>query len=236
MANALFSTPLYLQLVDNLISRITSGEWKPGCALKNEIELAREYGVSVGTMRKALSVIEDARLITRRQGRGSFVADTSPADFQDRYSNIFNADGTKQQYRVRESSIDKMIPDALVQFQLECGMDERVFRCRQVHYLGADVAAFEEAFVPASVFPGLDDGTDYDLFAVAKRFGVLLGEGHEKISFSPVPAAVAKILEVAATAPVAAMARIIFGIDGRPVECRTIWRSMGDSYYHAKLG
>src|SRR4051812_41587123 len=50
-----FSTrPLYLQLRDALAERVAGGEWRPGAAIPNEGDLAREFGVSAGTMRKAL--------------------------------------------------------------------------------------------------------------------------------------------------------------------------------------
>ena len=54
-----------------------SGEWKPGSAIPNESDLAREFGVSAGTMRKALDLMEGEHLLTRRQGRGTFVNDQS---------------------------------------------------------------------------------------------------------------------------------------------------------------
>jgi DNA-binding FadR family transcriptional regulator len=39
-----------------LVRRITALEWKPGAAIPNEADLAREVGVSPGTMRKALDL------------------------------------------------------------------------------------------------------------------------------------------------------------------------------------
>ena len=50
--------PLYLQLRDTLAQRIANGEWKPAAAIPNESDLAREFGVSAGTMRKALDLME----------------------------------------------------------------------------------------------------------------------------------------------------------------------------------
>ena len=58
-----FSTrPLYLQVKDMLVQRIAAGAWKPGAAIPNEIELSRELGISVGTVRKALDEMESERL------------------------------------------------------------------------------------------------------------------------------------------------------------------------------
>lgn len=52
---------LFLQVRDAFAERIASGDWKPGFALPNEGDLAREMGVSSGTVRKALELMEGAR-------------------------------------------------------------------------------------------------------------------------------------------------------------------------------
>lgn len=91
-----FSTrPLYLQVKDTLIQRILAGAWKPGAAIPNEIDLSRELGISVGTVRKALDEMESERLISRRQGRGTFVIDQSSDECAIRFSNIRDADGVR---------------------------------------------------------------------------------------------------------------------------------------------
>ena len=52
----------------------TSGEWRPGEAIPSEIELARRYEVSQGTVRKAIDALAADNLVVRRQGKGTFVA------------------------------------------------------------------------------------------------------------------------------------------------------------------
>lgn len=55
-----------LQVRDALVSRIAMGEWKPNATIPNEGDLARELDVSPETMRRALDLMEDERLLTRR--------------------------------------------------------------------------------------------------------------------------------------------------------------------------
>jgi GntR family transcriptional regulator len=62
--------PLYLQVRDALLNSIKDGTWSPGESLPSEIDLHRKLGVSLGKMRRALSVLEDDRLIVREPGRG----------------------------------------------------------------------------------------------------------------------------------------------------------------------
>src|SRR3954467_9264211 len=65
--------PLYARLADVLTRRIASGEWSPDAPLPAETALATDYGVSVGTLRKAMGQLVDEGLLERRQGSGTFV-------------------------------------------------------------------------------------------------------------------------------------------------------------------
>ena len=78
---------VYEQLRDILAARIATGEWKPGTAIPSEADLAREFGVSAGTTRKALKLLEAERLLTRRQGHGTIVNDPASGERTARRSN-----------------------------------------------------------------------------------------------------------------------------------------------------
>ena len=67
--------PLYKQVYAVFVRRISEGAWRPGQALPSEQALARELGVSQGTVRKAMDTLAGENLILRRQGKGSFVAE-----------------------------------------------------------------------------------------------------------------------------------------------------------------
>ena len=66
--------PLYSQVRDILLQRINRGDWSTGDALPNEFLLASELGVSIGTLRRAIEGLEDAGVVIRRQGRGTYVS------------------------------------------------------------------------------------------------------------------------------------------------------------------
>ena len=67
--------PLYAQVKDRLVRRLIDGAWQPGQLIPSEMELARELGVSQGTIRKALDAMTAENLLLRRQGRGTYVAE-----------------------------------------------------------------------------------------------------------------------------------------------------------------
>ena len=72
---ALDAPPMYVQVKADVGARIAKGEWPAGTRLPNEAELAKLYGVSSGTMRKALDGLEAERVLIRRQGHGTFIND-----------------------------------------------------------------------------------------------------------------------------------------------------------------
>lgn len=72
-----FSGPLYEQVLGLLRSRIESGEWGRGNPLPGEVHLSRDFGVSVGTMRKAMDRLVQERVVIRERGRGTFVKEHS---------------------------------------------------------------------------------------------------------------------------------------------------------------
>ncbi|MFN3614157.1 MAG: GntR family transcriptional regulator, partial [Rubrimonas sp.] len=67
--------PLY-EMVDSLIrKRLVENVWGPGTMLPSEIQLAKELGVSQGTVRRALDALVAEGLLNRRQGLGTFVSE-----------------------------------------------------------------------------------------------------------------------------------------------------------------
>jgi GntR family transcriptional regulator len=63
--------PPWRQLADDLRARITAGEWTG--RLPGEKSLAQEYGVALGTLRKAMALLRSEGLIRTDRGWGSYV-------------------------------------------------------------------------------------------------------------------------------------------------------------------
>ena len=66
--------PLYRQIKLLIVQDMQAGVWKPGEMIPGEFELAARFGVSQGTVRKAIDDLAAENLLTRRQGKGTFVA------------------------------------------------------------------------------------------------------------------------------------------------------------------
>ena len=70
---------LYVKLADHLVACIEGGSLPPGAMLPNERQLAVEYEVSVGTVRRATRLLRARGLITTLPSQGSYVATPAPS-------------------------------------------------------------------------------------------------------------------------------------------------------------
>lgn len=63
----------HMRIADGLRDQILSGDYPPGAQLPLQATLARTYGVSLLTSRRAIDQLKDEGLVTPVQGHGSFV-------------------------------------------------------------------------------------------------------------------------------------------------------------------
>ena len=67
-------SPLYEQVKQAVLAALAQGEWKQGDAIPPEKLLAERFGVSIGTLRKAIDELAAENILVRHQGRGTYVA------------------------------------------------------------------------------------------------------------------------------------------------------------------
>jgi GntR family transcriptional regulator len=231
--NRFLTRPLYLQLRDALVERIASGQWRPGTIVPNEGDLAREFGVSPGTMRKALDLMEAMRLLTRRQGRGTFVNDPSSEELAARFSNIRNADGTSISEDVTTGEVTEGPANESECERLRLSKDDPVYRLHRRRIHDGRTYMVEDVSMPVTPFPGLVDEQDpsASLILLATRYGILLGKAEERVTVGEASLEVAEALGIAFGSPVLVLDRVVFALDGRPVEWRMGWCHVADKLY-----
>jgi len=67
------ATPLYVQLKQDLFQQMNLGQLKPGQPIPSERSLCAKYRISRTTVRQALSEMINAGILSRKQGKGTFV-------------------------------------------------------------------------------------------------------------------------------------------------------------------
>ncbi|UIF87224.1 GntR family transcriptional regulator [Cupriavidus sp. UYPR2.512] len=93
---------------DAIIRSIESGALREGDRLPSEGELASFHGVSVGTIQKALARLTHSGLITREQGRGTFVSGTRVAPADVRYLRFRDDQGNELPSYVHARSVKRI--------------------------------------------------------------------------------------------------------------------------------
>lgn len=234
LKTAPFSTrPLYLQVRDLLVGRIVAGDWKPGGTLPNEVDLARDLNVSPGTVRRALEQMEDERLIHRRQGRGTFVADHASEELAIRYTNIRSSSGVRIAGQVGRTSASRGSASDMEQKRLRLRPTAGVIRIHRIRESSEAPFMVEDVSLPDSLFPGLADQKDipHRITLLAQQHGILLGRAEEQVKITLADEQTAQELAIAKKTPVLQLDRVVYSLDGRPVEWRLAKCNFGDEVY-----
>ena len=218
--------PLYLQIKGLLSKSLEAREWRPGEAIPSEIELARRYQVSQGTVRKAIDALAGDNLVVRRQGKGTFVAThTEERSSLFRFLRIRRNDGSDAApvSRLLDVKRAKAGNDTARLLGLKPGDAVLVLR-RVLDYSGEPVV-LAEITLPAALFRGLTKarydayrGSMYSFFE--SQFGVRMLKAQERIRAVAADQATARLLGTEAGAPLLAVDRLTLTYGDRPVEVR----------------
>jgi len=73
MSTSKTALPKYVQIAEMLIREIAAGRLADGARLPTERAMAQDFGIAVGTLRKALDDLERRNLLKRVQGSGNYV-------------------------------------------------------------------------------------------------------------------------------------------------------------------
>jgi len=218
--------PLYLQIKALLEKSLDEKAWRPGEAIPSEIELARRFAVSQGTVRKAIDALAADNLVVRRQGKGTFVAThTEERASLFRFLRIRPNEGGAVTPVSRLLDVKRGKPAADVARLLALKAGEGVLVLRRVLDYGGVPVVHDEITLPAALFRGFTKarydayrGSMYSFFEA--EFGVRMLKAQERIRAVEADAATAQILETAPGTPLLAVDRLTLTYGDRPVEVR----------------
>jgi len=218
--------PLYLQIKALLEKSLEAREWRPGEAIPSEIDLAGRYGVSQGTVRKAIDALAADNLVVRRQGKGTFVAThTEERSSLFRFLRIRRNEGGDVQPASRLIDVKRGKAGADIARLLDLKAGDPVLVLRRVlEYLGEPVV-LDEITLPAALFRGLTKarydayrGSMYSFFE--SQFGVRMLKAQERLRAVAADAATAEILGTTPGTPLLSVDRVTLTYGDRPVEVR----------------
>jgi GntR family transcriptional regulator len=234
-------SPLYAQVRARLIEAIAAGEWRPGEAIPSEADLARAFGVAIGTIRKAVDALVAERALVRRQGRGTFVTAHEGSRLLFHFFHIVAGDGRKVVPQVSTVGFERDRATRQTAAALAIAPHDKVIRIRNVLSLEGRARIVDDITLPAELFPGLTEkvfvarnNTIYHLYQ--SRFGINVLRTDERLRAVLADDELAALIGVAPGAPLLEIRRVALTFRDRPVELRLSRVDTSEHHYHNTLG
>jgi len=76
--------PIYTQIVNQVQAQLVGGVLKPGDQLPTVRALAEELRVNFNTVARAYRILDETRIISTQQGRGTYIIEVPPPKVSDR--------------------------------------------------------------------------------------------------------------------------------------------------------
>ena len=225
LSNAKGSIPLYMQIKEMFVANIRDGRWSPGDVIPSEIQLAQDLGVSQGTVRKAITELVENNVLTRRQGRGTFVAfhDSERALFH--FFHIVDNQGRKVLPESTTLSCRRKRATRTESSKLGLAPGSSVVRIERMRKLDDKPTLLETITLPSDPFGALGNvgacdlpNMLYELYE--QKFGITIHNAEEQLRAVPASEREASLLGLQAGAPLLEIERIAKTLDNTPVELR----------------
>lgn len=213
--------PLYSQLADQLREEIER-ELKPGDRLPSVRALGERYGISLMTVRQAVSQLLRDGLLEIRRGAGTYVA--SPKITHD----LSSLAGFSEDMQVLGMSSETLLlamgleqPLGRVRELLQLGPGQRVVHIVRLRHADGIPTVLDESFVPSALCPGLqhDDlehNSLYDL--MERRYGLTLAYANQVMEAISANALEAERLNVPINTPLFMMSGVTYLTNHSPAE------------------
>ena len=148
--------PMYQQLKDLIIDRISSGELRPSDRVPSEHELVESTGVSRMTANCALRELTDEGYVERVAGKGTFVADLKAVSHVLEVRNIAEEVAHRGHVHTAELLVaDRMPADDRIADALRTRPGEDVLHVKLVHFESGVPIQLEDRYVVPSFAPDL---------------------------------------------------------------------------------
>lgn len=221
--------PLYYQVSRQIEAAIERGDLAAGTRLENETGLARRWGLSRPTMRRAIQELVDKGLVVRKRGIGTQVVGHGQVKRQLQLTSLFDdlaRSGQKPTTKVLSHEI--ATADNVIAEQLGVDVGANVLYIERLRFAEGEPLALMRNWLPvevASTFTveQLESGGLYALF---RSSGVNTRIASQRIGARSADATQAKLLGVRRGAALLTAERSTYDDNGRAVEFGThLYRS-----------
>lgn len=230
------NTPLYIQVKQKITQELMSGKWRAGDLIPSEIELAQNYHVSQGTVRKAIDELSIEKILIRRQGKGTYVTTHDEEQIQLRFLRLTSSKGNKEKLESQLLSFEKTRVNSYVANRLNLRPGSSVFKIKRVLTFAKKPLILDEIYISTIRFKGLNaeminqkKGSLYRLYE--SNYGIQMLNADEKIKAVSAEAEVSKLLNIKKGHPVLGIERVSYTYGSRPIEWR-LGLCLTDEYHY----
>jgi GntR family transcriptional regulator len=234
-------SPLYRQIKGLILQALDGGEWRPGEVIPSETELAVRFGVSQGTVRKAVDELAAENYLLRRQGKGTFVSSHNDPRAFFRFLRLQRLSGEVETSRSVPLECWRAKAGQEAARMLGIQLADPIIIVRRVLEFAGKPVVLDEIYLRGDTFAGMSldtlkewQGSLYGLFE--SRFGARMVRAEEKLRAVPADRTASDLLKVPEGSPLLSVERISYSYGDRPMEWRRGLYSTAEHCYVNELG
>jgi GntR family transcriptional regulator len=225
--------PLYQQVAELLIRDIAAGRLADGERLPPERDMASTLGVAVGTLRQALGLLTEKKLVERIHGSGNYVRHGADADSV--YSlfrlELLSGGGLPT---AQVLSVDRLAkPHTLPAF----GTSADGHRIRRIRFINGVPAALEEIWLDGAFVQSLtaQELSESLYLFYRQSLGIWIARAEDSIGLGACPDWRPDAFPPATGAAVPLVTRISRSREGMAVEASWTWFDPATTRYVSRL-
>ena len=147
------SKSLAHQLVEILVKRIANGLYPPESQFPPEKQLAAEFNVSRATIRSAVGVLAERRLVVKRHGVGTFVAARNqlknPLHVAENFDTMIRKNGSEPS--IAYVDVELVLPERRAIEALQIGETDEVLRSYKVFSADSQPVIYCRNMIPVTI-------------------------------------------------------------------------------------
>lgn len=221
---------VYEDVAAELMARIKDGFYSLSQKLPSEYDLAKDFGVSRLTIRKAIDSLVSRNKLMKYKGKGTYII------FQQKiqsgsfglqgFTEVAESRGMKPQTRVIDF-VDEHLPTEGIRTQLSLKEDETVYYITRLRLADDEPLVIEELTIPTRYLPNVSqsDIESKSIFSLIEKV-VDIGYSHQEVGAEVVNHVQSELLGIPLGSPILQVNSMTFSITSVPI-------LLDASYYRA---
>lgn len=190
--------PLYVQVSNDIRFKINNGQWLEGDQIPTEIELCEKYSVSRITIRKAIDILVDEGLLTKKRALGTFVNEQTNFKKYTYVNSFFEEmrELGREAYTL-EAKVKVLKADKKISNALNIPFDSPVLNLKRLFGTENKPFAFFNTYITYNQEFSLSDSDYYGSFyQYLSNFGIVVNSFQEYVEAVSPPSYLISVLSI----------------------------------------